>query len=120
MQTLRSHMILKIRYGVMTIQAGHVVNVMGTLTVPVGCVHGHHVQAAAGYSRVTFFTGIPCIIGVPLMTGTAGNSLMNTHRCPVILAPCLVFPVGGMALHTDALHRVVRYQYPLFSIIHFG
>jgi len=103
----------------MTIQTGHVVYVMGTLTIPVRGVHGHHIQTAAGDCRVTFLTGIPCIIGVSLVTGPAGNSLVDTHRRTVILGPGLVFPAGRMTLHANALHRVIRHQDRPCSIIHF-
>jgi len=102
----------------MTIVTGHGMDVMDTLPVKISGVHGPDIQTATAYCRVATQAGIPGIIGVSPVTGPATNSLMDTHQGPVIFGSGLVSPIGGMALHADPLHRIIRYQDGRITKIH--
>ena len=91
----------------MTIGASHGVDIVRTLPVIIGGIHGLHLQPATGYSGMTGLTGIPGIIGMSLVTGCATDPLMHSGGGSVIFRTRFMCPVGGMALHAYALDRII-------------
>ena len=104
----------------MTIDTDHGMDVVGTFPVPVGGIHGHHIPVTAGDCRVTGLAGIPGIVGMSAVTGPAADSFVHPHGGAVILGSGLVGPVGGMALHADALYRIIGHQHSLSFMIDIG
>jgi hypothetical protein len=97
----------------------HGMDVVRAAPALIGCIHDHHILVATGHRRMTGKTGTCWIVGMPAVTCPAADPLMNARGGAVIFSPCLMCPVGGMALDADVLHGITGNKDPLTVHIEF-
>lgn len=105
---------------IMAVHTLHGVNVIGTLPAFIRGIHYHYIQITAGDCRVTGIAGPQRIVRMVAVACQAADSFMYTGGSTIVLRPCFMGPVGGMALHADALNRIVGNKYRLSLVIDIG
>ena len=104
----------------MAVHTLHGVNVIGTLPAFIGGIHHHNIQITACDCRMAGIAGPHWIVRMVAVAGQAADSFMYTGGSTIVLRPCFMGPVRGMALHADALNRIVGNKNQLPLVIDIG